>query len=120
MADKGHFAVTFYKLEDGSSPVQQFLDSLDAKMRSKILRDIGILKEFGNGLREPISKHIEDGIFELRAQVASDISRVLYFFIVGREAVLTNGFVKKTRKTPRNEIELAKKRREDHLRRKDS
>ncbi len=56
-----------------------------------------------------------DGIFEIRAKVGSDISRVLYLFVIGRKIVLTNGFVKKTRKTPRNEIELAKKYRNEFL-----
>ena len=62
----------------------------------------------GPELREPHSKHIEDGIFELRAKQGSDISRVLYFFFVGRKAILTNGYVKKTMKTPKDQIELAK------------
>ena len=59
-----------------------------------------------------------DGIFELRAKVGSDISRVLYFFVVGRTVVLTNGFIKKTQKTPPAEIERAKQYREDYLSRK--
>ena len=44
----------------------------------------------------------------------ADISRVLYFFFVGKKAVLTNGFVKKTMKTPKREIELAKRYRKDY------
>jgi len=62
----------------------------------------------GTELREPYSKYLEDGIFELRAKVGSDISRVLYFFIVGRKIMLTNGFIKKSQKTPPSEIKLAK------------
>ncbi len=46
----------------------------------------------------------EDGIFELRAQQGSDITRVLYFFQIGNKAYLTNGFTKKTQKTPPSEI----------------
>lgn len=56
-----------------------------------------------------------DGIFELRAKFSSDITRVLCFSFVGKCAILTNGFVKKTQITPRNEIEVAKKYREDFL-----
>ncbi len=58
-----------------------------------------------------------DGIFELRAQQGGDATRVLYFFVVGRRVVLTNGFAKKSMKTPRGEIEIAKKSREDFLKR---
>ena len=49
----------------------------------------------GPSLREPYSKPLENGIFELRTKQGSDITRVLYFFIVGKKAVLTNGFIKK-------------------------
>ena len=67
----------------------------------------------------PYSEKLEDGIFELRAKVGSDISRVLYFFVVGRKIILTNGFIKKTQKTPKSEIELAKKYRADYLSREE-
>ena len=69
-------------------------------------------------MREPYSKAIDDGIFELRAKVGSDISRVLYFFIIGQKVILTNGFIKKTQKTPMEEIECAKRYRADYLSRK--
>ena len=51
-------------------------------MRAKIFGLLGILKEKGNMIREPYSKHIGDGIFELRCKFGSDITRVLYFFIM--------------------------------------
>ena len=79
-----------------------------------MFRVIDLLAANGPELREPHSKHIEDGIFELRAKQGSDISRVLYFFFVGRKAILTNGYVKKTMKTPKDQIELAKKYRNDY------
>ena len=75
------------------------------------------LETFGNQLREPHSKPLEDGIYEIRAKVASDITRVLYFFVVNKKIILTNGFVKKTQKTPDNEIALAQKYRKDYLER---
>lgn len=71
-------------------------------------------------LREPYSKPLEDGIFELRVKVGSDISRVLYFFFVGRRVVLTNGFIKKTQKTPSAEIERAKRYRAEFISRKEN
>ena len=71
-------------------------------------------------LREPHSKELEDGIFELRAKVSTNISRVLYFFYFGNQIILTNGFIKKTFKTPDKEIEKAKKYRKDYIQRKES
>lgn len=93
------------------------MDSLDVKMRTKFLMEIKLLEEKGNELREPYSKPLEDGIFELRAKVGTDISRVLYFFYYQGRIILTNGFVKKTQKTPSSEIEKAKRYREDFLER---
>ena len=109
--------VILYKLQNGTMPVQDFLQSLDAKMRAKMARAIDRLKLNGNELREPYSKPLGDGIFELRAQVATNISRVLYFFVVDNKAVLTHGFVKKTQQTPKAEIDRAKRYREEYLRR---
>jgi phage-related protein len=60
---------------------------------------------------------LEDGIFELRTKQSSDITRVFYFFFVGRKIVLTNGFVKKSQKTPKAEKELARKYKADYERR---
>ena len=80
---------------------------------------IDILEQYGNQLREPYSKSLDDGIFELRAKVGSDISRVLYFFYYEGRIILTNGFVKKIQKTPQNAIALSKKYRKDFLERND-
>lgn len=113
------FEVIFYDKEDGSMPARDFLLSLDVKMRAKMSRTIVLLKQNGNKLREPESKSLGDGIMELRAKVGSDISRVLYFFVVGKKVVLTNGFIKKSDKTPKAEIELAKKYRAEYLSRKE-
>ena len=71
-------------------------------------------------LREPYSKPLENGIFELRTKQGSGITRVLYFFIVGKKAALTNGFIKKSKKIPKAEKELAKKYKADYERNKKS
>ena len=69
-------------------------------MRAKMADTISLLQDNGFDLREPYSKHLTDGIFELRAKVGSDATRILYFFYVNRHIILTNGFIKKTQKTP--------------------
>lgn len=105
------FLVIAFEKDEGEVPVEQFINATDVKMRAKIYGLLGILEEKGNLLREPYSKHLEEGIFELRCKFGSDIVRVLYFFYYGNTIVLTNGFIKKTQKTPRNEIRIAKERR---------
>ena len=114
------FVVEFYEMQNGERPAEEFLNELDTKMRSKLVMTLKVLQEKGNGLREPYSKHLEDGIFEVRAKQGSDISRVLYFFVVGRRVILTNGFVKKTMKTPPREIERAKRYRADFNRKEEA
>lgn len=76
-----------------------------------------LLEEKGYQLREPYSKSIGDGIFEIRCKVGNNISRILYFFYYEGKIILTNGFIKKTIKTPPEEIKLAKERRADFLER---
>ena len=85
-----------------------------------MLRTIVLLRDNGNKLRKPESKALGDGILELRAKVGTDISRVLYFFIIGRKIILTNGFIKKSQRTPEAVLDLAKRYRADYLSRKEN
>lgn len=112
------YILDFYRKENGECPVELFIDSLEMKLQAKVLRAINMLKTCGNTLREPYSKPLKDGIFELRTSFGSDTVRVLYFFSEGRLVVLTNGFVKKTQKTPQKEIETALRYKADWIRRK--
>ena len=107
--------IIFYEKADGKKPAEEFIYSLDAGMQAKMVRAIDRLMDYGPSLRRPYSAPLGDGIFELRAQFGSDISRVLYFFIINGGAVLTHGFIKKTQKTPPEEIERAKRYRAEYL-----
>lgn len=109
--------IKFYEDQTGRVPVKELLDGLDIKMRQKMLRSIQALQDMGISLRMPLSESLEDGIFELRAKSGTNISRVMYFFIIGNRAVLTHGFIKKTQKTPRRELQRAKDIRADYFRR---
>jgi phage-related protein len=60
--------------------------------------------------REPLVRHLEGRLWELREESQTNIYRLLYFFFTGRRIVFLHGFQKKTRKTPRREIELAERR----------
>ena len=107
--------VIFYETDTGVEPANDFIKSLLPKMQAKMLHTILLLTERGTNLREPYSKPLDDGIFELRAKSGKNISRVLYFFVVGNRAILTHGFIKKTPKTPSGEIERAKRYRADYF-----
>jgi len=110
------FTIKYYTLSNGEKPIEKFLDSLDLNMRVKALASIEILAEYGNALRKPYSKPVGKGLFELRIQFAGDITRIFYFFIMDNQIILTNGFIKKTHKTPQREIELARKYKADYER----
>ena len=114
-----NFIINYYETSEGEYPVEEFILSQNIKMRAKIFHILDLLEEKGNALRMPYSEHLDDGIFQIRAQVGNDITRVLYFFVIGREIILTNGFVKKTQETPPTEIELAKKYRADYINRRE-
>lgn len=109
--------IKFYKDQAGKIPVRDFLDGLDIKMRQKMLRSIQALQEMGIALKMPLSEALGDGIFELRAKVGSNISRVMYFFVIGNQAILTHGFIKKTQKIPPRELQRAKDIRADYIKR---
>lgn len=109
------FEVIPYTMEDGTIPFYEFLGKQSNKMQAKVLMELELLEDYGNELGGKYTKHLGDGIFELRIKVSTDITRVLYFFYIDKRIILTNGFVKKTQKTPRREIEKAKKYRKDYL-----
>lgn len=115
----GNYSVEYYETESGERPAEDFILAQDRKMQAKILALLQLLKQKGPELREPCSKLLNDGIFEVRVQHGSDISRVLYFFVKGRKVILTNGFIKKTAKTPPGELDRAKSYRADYKRREE-
>ena len=114
-----NFKIEYFEKGDNTRPAEAFILSEDFKLQAKIFRMLELLELKGNELREPYSSYLTDGIFELRSKQGSDVSRVLYFFVVGKKIILTNGFRKKTQKTPKSEIELAKKYKAEYEQRKE-
>lgn len=90
--------IEFYDTEEGSCPVQEYLDTLEPKLLAKTLRTIDLLETNGTKLRMPFSEHIKDGIFELRAKQSSDITRILYFFLRGEYSSTYKWFHQKDQK----------------------
>jgi len=111
------YNIYFYEKLNGKIPVKEFLNKLNTKMKTKALREIVLLREHGRDLKEPHVKYMKKGIFELRVKTGSDISRIFYFFFSGDKIILTNGFIKKTQKTPVKEIEKAIEYKSEYIRR---
>jgi phage-related protein len=105
-----NFTYEFAKIS-GRIPMIDYLESLSVKDRAKIFVYIEKLIELKNRKMLPntnLSKHLEDGIFELRIKLENKLSRCLYFYMKGENIVFTHGFTKKSQKTPKSEIEKAK------------
>lgn len=88
--------------------VEKFIQSLEKQTIAKVIHMIDLLEKFGNGLGMPHSKKISDKLFELRILGKNNI-RIIYTYHGGK-IVLLHGFVKKSFKIPKKEINLASKR----------
>ncbi|NSW53212.1 MAG: type II toxin-antitoxin system RelE/ParE family toxin [Anaerolineae bacterium] len=114
--------IIFYENLNGECSVESFLDQLPVKHRAKAIRSIELLQTFGTSLTEPhVTKILGSrykGLYELRIQFASDISRIIYFLFDGDKFILVHGFVKKTQKTPAKELEIARNQMLEFLGRK--
>lgn len=91
----------------------EFINSIREVEARKVFYVIDMLKT-QERLSEKFVKHLEDGIYELRAEHGGNIFRVLFIFDEGNIVLLFNGFQKKTQKTPRQEIELSKRLRKEY------
>lgn len=104
-----------FTTDTGRKPVEEWIESLEPAARAEVLIVIDLLEERGVELREPFAKHLEDGIWELRARGSDGIYRVLYFHWFRHTFGLLHGFTKKTQATPRGELQTAKRRRDTWL-----
>lgn len=99
----------FYRTSSGNEPVREWLKSLPDADRVTIGSDIKMV-EFGWPLGMPVCRSLGDGIWEVRSSLSGGrIARVL-FALQGENLYLLNGFIKKTQKTPPQELELAHRR----------
>jgi len=114
-------AIIFYTTSDGTSPVEDFLKSLNPGHLAKAMRLIDLLEQFGTSLQRPHVAAVRfkkySGLWELRIQFSGNASRILYFSADNDTFVLLHGFIKKTNAIPVKELEIARKRKEDYLKR---
>ena len=108
------YRLEFYRAPRGDYPAKDFLDSLPEGPRMKAAAWLGLLQEKGPNLQRPYADVLEEPIRELRVSFGRFEMRLLYF-IYGQSIVVTHRFLKKTRKLPEEEIELAKRYRNDWL-----
>ncbi|SFM31036.1 type II toxin-antitoxin system RelE/ParE family toxin [Pelosinus propionicus] len=113
--------IELYTKANNENPVLDFIESLPAKHRAKVYREIDLLEEFGIDLDYPHTCDLKGsknkGLWELRIKFSSNISRIFYFLPEGNKFVLIHGFVKKSNETPEREIEIARRRKKDYVNR---
>lgn len=116
------YEIEFYEDKNGKSEIVDFIrelhDRADTSKESrmnfnKIVAYLDILEEFGTRVGEPVTKHLDGEIWELRPLH----NRLLYAYYRDNKFVILHHFVKKTQKTPKREIEQAKRKLQDYLER---
>ena len=119
------YDIEFYEKADGTSDVWDFLEELREKIKTnkdariqykQAMMYIELLQNNGTRLPDNITKHIDENIWELRP----GNNRIFYFYKIENTFVLLHHFRKKTQKTPKKEIEQAKRDRDDYLSRKEN
>jgi phage-related protein len=96
-----------------SEDVRLEIEALPAGIRASYARLTELLMEFGLELHMPHSRAMGEGVFELRPRGREGIARVYYCTKIGRRIVILHSFVKKTDKTPRRELDLARARKKE-------
>jgi phage-related protein len=100
--------VRFFRETTGAEPVRAWLKALPDQDKREIGSDIKTV-QFGWPIGMPVVDHIDGDIWEVRTRLATRIARVL-FTLDGNVMVLLHGFIKKERKTPKADLDLAKQR----------
>ena len=104
------YSVHYYQDDrSGRFPVKEYIESLSVRERSRIHAYLCRLVDADGYLEEPYSRHIAGGIRELRVDFARNHHRIFYFAVIGRRIILLHAFLKKTPKTPQQEIVRAQK-----------
>ena len=112
------WSVIFYETEKGQCPTAEFLDSLPSKVAQKVAWVLKLLQEMDIVPRQYFKKlTATDEIWECRMVFGGNTYRLLCFFHGGSRVVLTHGFMKKTPKTPADEISRAEQIKADYTRR---
>lgn len=113
MAKERPLAVVFFRMESGREPVREWLRELPKEEKKAIGADI-LTVQYAWPVGKPLVDSLGSGLWEVRSRLKDRIARTL-FIVVDEEIVLLHGFVKKEQKTPKAELDLARKRRKEYL-----
>lgn len=108
MNDELHLQVYFFKTAHNRQPVRDWLKGLPVEDRKTIGNDLKTA-QFGWPIGMPLIRKLDADLWEVRSRLNNRIARVI-FTVEGDKMVLLHGFIKKSQKTPRSDLELAKQR----------
>lgn len=111
MSDRPRLECRFYRTDAGNEPVREWLKALESSLCTEIGAAI-LLVQWRWPIGKPLVDGMGDGLFEVRVAAGGNIYRVL-FCLDDSSMVLLHGFMKKTRKTPKADLVLARTRKAD-------
>ncbi|OGZ24131.1 MAG: hypothetical protein A2896_02350 [Candidatus Nealsonbacteria bacterium RIFCSPLOWO2_01_FULL_43_32] len=108
MDNHSEYKIYYYRNSRANrAPVLEYIQKISTKDRAKIAAYIILLRDCDGRLDEPYSRYILSGIRELRVEFARNKHRILYITVEGKKIILLHAFLKKTPKTPKQEITRA-------------
>ena len=115
MSRQNEYKVYYYQNSyTKRAPVLEYIQTVPIKDKGKIAAHITFLRDHGGRLDEPYSRYIRSGIRELRIEFARNRHRIFYITVEGKKIILLHAFLKKTSKTPQQEIVRALNNYEDY------
>lgn len=102
-----------WQIDFYSAEVKKETFSFPRKILAKTINIMDMIEEFGPNLGKPYTDSIGDGLFEIRAKGEEGIGRSLFCYTKGKRIIILHSFVKKTQKTPKKDLDIARKRKKE-------
>jgi len=96
--------IEFYK------GVEDSICDMPPKIQARMLKMLEMIQEHGANLGEPHTSSMGDGLFEIRAKAQEGIGRSLFCYQEGTKIIILHAFIKKSQKTPKKDLKLARER----------
>lgn len=93
--------------------VEDQLLNMPPKIQARMIKLLELMEKHGGNLGPPHTKPMGDGLFEIRAKAQEGIGRSLFCYLKGKHVYVLHAFIKKSQKTPKNELNLARNRQKE-------
>ena len=100
-----------WKVEFFNESVEEAILAMPPKLHARMLKLMELIEKHGANLGAPHTECMGDGLFEIRAKAQEGIGRSIYCYMKGRHIIVLHAFIKKSNKTPKSDLDLAKIRK---------